>query len=104
MSDKETQTQPLPENLLDKVAVSLQYEGEGAPKVTAKGRGYIAQEIIDKAAEYDIPIQQDDDLVGLLCEVELNNEIPEKLYEAVAQVLVFAYEVSGKAPPKKPEK
>lgn len=89
------------EDIQDKLAVSLEYEGEGAPKVTAKGRGYVAKEILEKAEQYDIPIQKDGDLVNLLSEVELNNEIPEKLYEAVAQVLVFAYEVSGKKPPVK---
>lgn len=84
------------ENTINKLAISLEYEGTGAPKVTAKGRGYVAEEIIAKAKENEIPIQQNHELVGLLSEVELNQEIPEQLYEAVAQVLIFAYEVSGK--------
>ena len=84
-----------------KIAVSLEYEGTGAPKVTAKGRGYIADEIIKKANEHDIPVQKNHDLVKLLAEVELNQEIPEQLYEAVAQVLIFAYEISGKKIPSK---
>lgn len=85
----------------NKLAVSLEYDGSDAPKVTAKGRGYIAEEIIEKAKENNIPIQQNHELVGLLSEVELNQEIPEPLYEAVAQVLVFAYEISGKNVPEK---
>lgn len=84
--------------LADQFAVSLEYEGSGAPKVTAKGQGYIAQEIIETAKNHNIPIQQDPELVGLLSQVELNQEIPEPLYEAVAQVLIFAYQISGKSP------
>jgi flagellar biosynthesis protein len=87
-----------------KIAVSLEYDGDTAPKVTAKGRGYIAQEIIDCAKQHNIPIQKDQQLVSLLAEVELNEEIPEKLYEAVAQILVFAYEISGKTIPTNPKK
>jgi len=86
--------------LADQIAVSLEYEGSGAPKVTAKGRGYIAEEIIEQAHLHNIPIQKNNELVGLLAEVELNQEIPEQLYEAVAQVLIFAYELSGKELPK----
>ncbi len=85
-----------PKTLADKVAVSLEYEGSGAPKVTAKGKGYIAEEIIQKAIDLGIPIQEDKELVGLLSQVELNHEIPEELYEAIVQVLIFAYQVSGK--------
>lgn len=79
------------------IAVSLEYEGSGAPKVTAKGYGHMAQQIIESAEQHDIPIQKNADLVGLLSQVELDNEIPETLYEAVAQVLAFAYEISGKS-------
>lgn len=88
-------------NLANKIAVSLEYEGEGAPKVTAKGRGFIAEEIIEHAKAHQIPIQKNSELVTVLSEVELNQEIPEQLYEAVAQVLIFAYEVSGKTFPTK---
>lgn len=84
--------------LADNLAVSLEYEGSGAPKVTAKGKGHIAQEIIETAKKLNIPIQQDTDLVQLLSQVEIEQEIPEALYEAVAQVLIFAYQVSGKSP------
>ncbi len=95
-----TQTSP-PKTLANQIAVSLEYEGEGAPKVTAKGRGFIAQEIIEHAKAHQIPIQKNSELVTVLSEVELNQEIPEQLYEAVAQVLIFAYEVSGKPLPTK---
>lgn len=87
--------------LSDKVAVSLQYEGDGAPTVTAKGTGLIAQQILDTATQYNIPIKQDPQLVELLSQVELDHEIPQLLYEAVAQVLVFAYQLNDKPFPKK---
>jgi flagellar biosynthesis protein len=85
-----------PKTLADKVAISIEYQGTDAPKVTAKGKGYIAEEIIQKATELGIPIQTDPALVELLSQVELNHEIPEELYEAIVQVLIFAYQVSGK--------
>ncbi|WP_245595656.1 EscU/YscU/HrcU family type III secretion system export apparatus switch protein [Hydrogenovibrio kuenenii] len=82
---------------LDKsVAISLEYDGSSAPKVSAKGYGYIADEIIKIAKEHDIPITSDHNLVSLLSQVELDSEIPESLYEAVVQVLIFAYQLSGK--------
>lgn len=80
-------------------AVSLQYDGDGAPKVTAKGQGVIAEEIIRRAKEHDIPIQDNHELVAMLSQVQLDQEIPDKLYEAVAQVLIFAYQISGKEVP-----
>ncbi|VAW48600.1 Uncharacterized homolog of the cytoplasmic domain of flagellar protein FhlB [hydrothermal vent metagenome] len=93
---------PPPKTLADQIAVSIEYqEGVSAPKVTAKGKGYIAEEIIQKAKELGIPIQKDPALVGLLNQVELNHEIPEELYEAIVQVLIFAYQISGKNIPER---
>ncbi len=82
--------------LASKVAISIEYEGTTAPKVTAKGKGFIAQEIIQTAKELGIPIQENGPLVELLSQVELDQEIPPELYEAVVQVLIFAYQISGK--------
>lgn len=87
--------------LNDTLAVSLEYSGEQAPRVTAKGSGIIAEQIIQIAKEHNIPIQQDAELTELLSQVELDQEIPPILYEAIAQVLVFAYQVSGKELPQK---
>lgn len=82
------------------VAVALHYDGTGAPRVTAKGGGLVAERIISLAKEHQIPIQETPELVGLLCRVDLGDEIPEALYLAVAQVIAFAYRISGKQPPK----
>ena len=80
-------------------AVALQYDGTGAPRVTAKGHGAVAERILALAAENDVPIQEDADLSLLLAQVELGDEIPRELYVAVAQVIAFAYQISGKKPP-----
>jgi flagellar biosynthesis protein len=80
-------------------AVALHYSGEGAPRVTAKGQGYIAEEIIERARAHGVPLHEDQALVGLLARIELNEEIPESLYRAVAQVLAFAYALSARTPP-----
>ncbi len=79
-----------------KKAVALQYDKEkqNAPKVTAKGEGQIANNIIKIAKENDIPIQEDKDLVEMLSKVELNKEIPPNLYKAVAEVFSFIYKHS----------
>ncbi len=84
-------------SLNDNIAISIKYSTEeSAPKVTAKGYGYIAEEILHIAKENNIPIKQDAELTELLAQVEIDEEIPQILYEAVAQILVFAYQLSGK--------
>ena len=80
-------------------AVALQYDGSGAPRVTAKGKGAVADRILELARENDVPVKEDADLNLLLSQVELGDEIPRELYIAVAQVIAFAYHISGKQPP-----
>lgn len=87
-------------SLKDSLAVSLEYSGGSAPRVTAKGAGHLAQQIIDLAKQHNIPITQNTELTELLSQVKLNEQVPPALYEAVAQVLVFAYQLSGKSLPK----
>ena len=81
------------------LAVALQYDGERAPRVTAKGREEVAQRIVRLAREHGIPMQENEPLAALLARVELGDEIPENLYLAVAQVIAFAYHLSGMVPP-----
>ena len=80
----------------DVSTVALKYDGEGAPRVTAKGKGYIAEEILAIAREHNIPMYEDPELVRLLSQLELGDEIPRSLYLAVAEVIAFAYFISGK--------
>lgn len=76
-----------------KKAVALGYnrDKDNAPKVLASGKGEIAQNIIDAARKYDVPIKEDSDLVEILSKVDINQEIPPNLYKAVAEVFSFLY-------------
>jgi len=80
-----------------KKAASLKYDKlkSNAPTLTAKGKGAIAHNIIDVARKHNIPIKKDEDLLEILSQIEVNEEIPTELYEAVSQVFSFIYEVSN---------
>lgn len=80
-------------------AVALAYrEGQIAPKVVAKGRGLIAQEIIKRAKETGIYVHESSELVALLMQVNLDDRIPPQLYLAVAELLAWLYKLEqGKA-------
>jgi len=77
------------------LAVALHYDKQGAPRVVAKGRGTIGEKIIEIAKANDIPIEENEILAGALSNVELGDEIPQELYKAVAEVLVFVLRLSG---------
>ena len=80
------------------LAVALQYDGENAPKVTAKGAGDLAEQILAIAREHDVPLNENPELVKVLSRIELGDQIPEALYLAVAEVIAFAYMIKGKVP------
>lgn len=82
-------------------AVALHYNGQGAPRVVAKGGGEVAQQIIARAIDHGIPLQEDPALVAALARLDLGREIPRELYVAVAQVLRFAWTVTGKKLPQR---
>ncbi|MGB9823360.1 EscU/YscU/HrcU family type III secretion system export apparatus switch protein [Thermodesulfovibrio sp.] len=81
-----------------KKAVALKYDKEKdtAPKVVAKGRGWIADKIIELARQHGIPLKEDEALVEVLSKLPLYEEIPVELYKAVAEILVFVYKIKGK--------
>ncbi len=81
------------------LAVALKYDGENAPRLTAKGRGELAERILALAEEHDVPLHEDVELAALLSQIPLGDEIPQALYRAVAEVIAFAYLLSGKRPP-----
>jgi len=73
-----------------KTAVALSYEpGAEAPKIIATGKGILAEKIIEKAKEEDIPFYKDDKLANTLSKLEIGDMIPPELYEVVAEILVF---------------
>lgn len=80
-------------NVKRKQAVALRYQAGvmEAPIVTAKGKGYVAENIIQQAKDNDIPIQEDPSLVEVLGKLELNQQIPPELYQVVAEILAFVY-------------
>lgn len=72
-------------------AVALQYDGESPPLVTAKGEGRLAKQIIASAKKNGIPLEQNEELTELLAKVRIKEEIPQALYLAVSQILVYLY-------------
>lgn len=80
------------------IAVALEYDGSHAPKVSAKGMGELAEQILELARQHDIPLQADTELVEILAQIKLGEDIPEQLYHAVAEVIAFAYVLKGKFP------
>jgi flagellar biosynthesis protein len=79
-------------------AVALQYGEFKVPKVVAKGEGEVARAIIEAAISQGTVITENPALAALLTEVELNTEIPEELYVAVAIVLSWVYWMRGDSP------
>ena len=79
------------------IAVALLYDGNNAPRVTAKGRGEIAGQILKLADDNNIPLDTNPELARILSTIPLGDEIPRELYTAVAEVIAFAYLLSGKA-------
>jgi flagellar biosynthesis protein len=78
------------------LAVALHYDKTGAPRVVAKGKGSIGEKIIEIAKAHNIPVEENEVLAGALSNVELGDEIPEELYKAVAEVLIFVLRLSGR--------
>jgi flagellar biosynthesis protein len=82
-----------------KKAVALRYSSDKqqAPVVIAKGKGQVAERIMQKAKEHGIPLQEDASLVEVLSKLELNQEIPAELYQLVAEILSFIYRSDQRA-------
>lgn len=78
------------------IAIALEYDSDSgqAPMVLCKGERLVAQQIIEAAREAGVPIMQNIPLAHSLSELESGDEIPEDLYEAVAEVLNYVYEMA----------
>jgi flagellar biosynthesis protein len=77
-------------------AVALAYQtGDLAPKVVAKGRGLIAEEIIKRAREHGVFVHESKELVALLMQVDLDRDIPPALYRVVAELLAWLYHIDA---------
>ena len=74
----------------DKTAVAIAYEpGDAAPKILATGKGQVAEKIIEKAKETNVPTYKDNKLAATLSRLQIGDMIPPELYEVVAEILVF---------------
>ena len=79
------------------VAVALAYQmGDAAPKIVAKGKGLIAEEIISRAKEHGVFVHESRELVALLMQVDLDDHIPPELYLVVAELLAWLYRIEQK--------
>ncbi len=74
---------------LQAVALRFDRSVHDAPTLTAKGSGYVAEQIIEAARAHGVPIQQDAQLVQVLARLELDQQIPPMVYQAVAEILSF---------------
>ncbi|MFZ3005150.1 MAG: EscU/YscU/HrcU family type III secretion system export apparatus switch protein [Phenylobacterium sp.] len=72
-----------------RLAVALQYDAPGAPRVVAAGRGLVGERIIATAQAHGVPLEHNPLLAEALSKVELDAEIPERLFVAVAEILAF---------------
>ena len=79
-----------------KKAIALDYDIDvnQAPKVIAKGKGELANNIIKIAQDNDVPIKKDEDLVELLSAIDIDKEIPESMYKAVSEIFSFIYDLT----------
>lgn len=80
-------------------AVALRYkkDRDHAPQVVAKGRGSIARKIIEEAKTHGLPMREDPLLVEALIGLDLYQEVPEELYQVIAEIYVFLYQVKNEA-------
>lgn len=77
-------------------AVALAYQGgDPAPKVVAKGKGLLAEQIIARAKEAGVFVHESKELVALLMEVDLDRQIPPALYRAIAELLAWLYHIES---------
>jgi flagellar biosynthesis protein len=87
----------MPERPPRRRATALRYEGAGAPKVVATGQGAVADRILAHARDAGVPVREDPALASALASMALGQDVPEELWMAVAEVLVWAYGLEGQA-------
>ena len=96
LNDREkTQEELEAEALAENKAVALKYDYEKnlAPKVVAKGRGHVAENILEAARKGKVPVYQNKSLVNMLMALERDKEIPAELYTTVAEILAYVYRI-----------
>ena len=82
-----------------KNAVALTYtQTDAAPRVVAKGKGILAEQIISRAQEHGVYVHESPELVSLLMQIDLDQRIPPQLYVAVAELLAWLYRLESGTP------
>jgi flagellar biosynthesis protein len=82
------------------VAVALEEQpGNTAPRVTATGRGFVAEQILSIAFANGVKVREDADLVQILAAVDVDSEIPTEAFAAVSEILAYVYRANGQMPP-----
>lgn len=89
----------IPDSLLNaSQAIALAYDGVNAPKISAKGEDELAQAIIQLAIAHEVPIYENAELTRWLSQLQLGDEIPQTLYQVIAEILSFVYHLEGRTP------
>lgn len=102
MADSEKPVPPVlgesPRNVGEQKAVALEYEQgrDVAPRITASGKGHVAEQILQMAFVHGIPVRQDADLVEILSVLEVDSLIPIEAYVAVGEILSYVYRVNAR--------
>jgi len=86
------------DNEQPRVAAAVRYDAakDDAPRLTAKGKGHVAERIIELARQHDIPVRSDKALIQILSQLDIDQHIPPELYKAVAEILAFVYSANEK--------
>lgn len=91
---------PSPDQVPQTVAVAIEEQPAAAtPKVTASGRGFVAEQILAIAFANGVKVREDADLVQILSAVDVDSDIPTEAFVAVSEVLAYVYRANGKSPP-----
>lgn len=91
-----SEPQPKKPPLTPQSAVALAYgDGDPAPKVVAKGKGLLAEQIIARARDAGVFVHESKELVSLLMEIDLDKQIPPSLYRAIAELLAWLYHIES---------
>ncbi len=95
MDRRKPQEEPEQDPNVTKKAVALKYDMEQnqAPKLVAKGKGHVAENILEAARKGQVPVYQNKSLVNMLMALELDKEIPTELYTTVAEILAYVYRI-----------
>jgi flagellar biosynthesis protein len=82
------------------IAVAVEEQADGqAPKITASGRGHLAEKILEVAFAAGVKVRSDADLVQILDAIEIDSEIPTEAFVAVAEILTYVYRANAETPP-----